>query len=194
MTITTLSRGAAADDLDLTFRLAGVGLCISRRRVIERCNEVFGAMFGYGADELEGASLARLYPSPGEFEHTAARWLPALLESGRHSDERIMRRRDGSLFWCHVTGRAQRRERPFDCAVWTFEDISARRPVERGLTGREREVAQLLVVGKSSKEIGRLLAISPRTVDAHRARLIRKFDAGSRVELISRLLGFGART
>ncbi len=39
----------------------------------------------------------------------------------------------------------------------------------RGLGGlipeREREVVRLIAEGKSSKEIGRVLAISPRTVD-----------------------------
>lgn len=188
---TTPPRRPDAADLDLTFHLAAVGLCISRQRVIQRCNEVFGEMFGYSADELAGGSMAPLYPSRDEFEHTGKRWLPVMLASGRYSDERIMRRRDGSLFWCHVTGRAQHRDQPFACAVWTFEDISLQRPVEeRGLTGREREVVQLLIAGKSSKEIGKILAISPRTADAHRARLIQKFDVRSRVELISKLLGF----
>jgi len=185
-----------ADDLALTFELAGVGLCIARERVIECCNALFGEMFGYRAEELAGGSMARLYPSRDEFEHTGLRAAPVLASAGRYSDERIMRRQDGTLFWCQVSGRAQRRDRPYACAVWTFADISAQRPVERSLTGREREVAQLLVAGKSSKEIGRALGLSPRTVDGHRARLLQKFDVKTRVALIAQLLGWsglGAR-
>lgn len=183
-------RNAAADDLELTFELAGVGLCIARERVIERCNARFGEMFGYQPGELAGGSMARLYPSRDEFEHTGLRAGPVLAAAGRYSDERIMRRRDGSLFWCQVSGRARWRDRPHACAVWTFADLSAQRPVARCLTGREREVAQLLVTGKSSKEIGRVLGLSPRTVDGHRARLLQKFDVKSRVALIAQLLGW----
>jgi len=177
-----------ADDADLGFHLAGVGLCISRERVIQRCNQAFGDMFGYPPDELAGHSLADLYPSRHEFEDTGARLLPSLSATGCYRDERIMRRRDATLFWCRVSGRAQRLERPLACAVWTFEDLSATRAAGTGMTGRERQVAQLLMLGKSSKEIARILALSPRTVDAHRARLLQKFDVRSHVELVCKLL------
>ena len=109
--------------------------------------------------------------------------------SGSYADERIMRRRDGSLFWCHVVGRALDRSDPFARAVWMFEDISHRRPVSTPLTLREREIAQHIVTGATSKQIGRYLDISHRTVDAHRARLMRKLGASSTGELVALLLG-----
>ncbi|MBI1891183.1 MAG: PAS and helix-turn-helix domain-containing protein [Burkholderiales bacterium] len=177
------------NDFELAFQFAGVGLCISRERVIGRCNRAFADMFGYAQDELNGRSLDCLYPSPEEFEHTGSRGFPVMQKSGCYSDERIMRRKNGALFWCHVIGRSLNRDQPFACAVWSFEDISVKRPVRVELTGREREVAQLLIDGKTSKEIARILTISSRTVEAHRARLIQKFNVKSAVELISKLVG-----
>ncbi len=38
--------GAADTDLTLAFDLAPVGLCVSRERMIQRCNAAFGTMFG----------------------------------------------------------------------------------------------------------------------------------------------------
>ncbi|NLY64451.1 MAG: helix-turn-helix transcriptional regulator, partial [Alcaligenaceae bacterium] len=70
-----------------------------------------------------------------------------------------------------------------------FEDISEKRQITTELTTREREIAQFLVAGKSSKEIGKLLGIGYRTVDAHRARLMRKFKVGSSNELVAKLIG-----
>lgn len=177
-------------DVELAFELAGVGLCIARERVIKRCNRAFAEMFGYTAEQLTGRSLECLYPSPEEYENTGQRGFPIMQKTGSYSDERIMRKKDGSLFWCHVVGRSLSREAPYACAVWSFEDISVKRPVAVQLTGREREVAQLLIEGKSSKEIARVLDISSRTVEAHRARLLRKFEVKTVVELISRLVGF----
>lgn len=44
------------------------------------------------------------------------------------------------------------------------------------LTAREREVLQLIGEGKSTKEIAKLLGISVKTVESHRARLMGKLD------------------
>ncbi len=52
------------------------------------------------------------------------------------------------------------------------------------LTGREREVMALVVSGASNKEISSKLGISPKTVEAHRARVMRKMDARSLADLV----------
>jgi len=57
--------------LQLAFNLAPVGMCVSRDRVVEICNEAFARMFGYEIAELVGQPLAPLYPSLDEFAHDA---------------------------------------------------------------------------------------------------------------------------
>lgn len=52
------------------------------------------------------------------------------------------------------------------------------------LTGREREILQLVGQGHSNQEAGKLLQISVRTVEVHRARLMRKLGIKSQTELI----------
>ena len=51
------------------------------------------------------------------------------------------------------------------------------------LTPREREVFQLIAVGKANKEIGRMLNISLATVKKHRENLQRKLDCHSGAEI-----------
>lgn len=51
------------------------------------------------------------------------------------------------------------------------------------LTERQRQVARLIVTGVSSKEIGRELNISNRTVDTHRSSILAKFGVHSAFEL-----------
>jgi PAS domain S-box-containing protein len=179
----------STDDLALSFDLAPVGLCVSRNRIIQRCNEAMADMFGYSPAALVGQSLASLYPSTAEFENIGQRGYLVMRETGRYRDDRIMRHRSERLFWCHVAGRSLDRNDPFACAVWMFEDISEQRPVIGNLTVREREIAQFLATGKASKQIARQMGISPRTVEAHRARLMKKLGVSSHTEMISRLVG-----
>jgi len=52
------------------------------------------------------------------------------------------------------------------------------------LSPRELEVVRLIAAGSSSKEIGRVLAISPRTVDTYRNRLMAKLGLHSVAEVV----------
>jgi len=53
-----------------------------------------------------------------------------------------------------------------------------------GLTPRERQVMDLVVKGEASKQIARLLGIGQRTVETHRASVMRKIGARSLPELV----------
>ncbi len=178
-------------DYRLAFDLAPVGLALSRNRTIMDCNQRLCDMFGTSRDQLMGQSFKVLYPSADEFERTGARITPILNRDGTYADDRIMRRVDGRLkgeaFWCHVTGRALNREDPHEAGIWCFEDLSASRPVKAELTPREREVAAHLMQGMTSKQIGKVLAISHRTVEIYRARLMRKYKASTTGDLVHKL-------
>ncbi len=66
--------------------------------------------------------------------------------------------------------------------------IRVKSPLER-LSPREREVLQFVVEGKSSAEMSRILGISPKTIDTHRSRLMKKIG----VKNIGELIKFGLR-
>lgn len=55
--------------------------------------------------------------------------------------------------------------------------------VASGLTGREREVLQLLAEGKIIKEIGAILNVSPRTVEFHKNNIVAKTGLRTTAEL-----------
>lgn len=172
------------------FMRAPVGMCVSHDRVIQLANTALEAMFGYQPGMLDGRSFESLYPTTAEFERTGHRLLPLLGQSEAYSDERIMKRMGGDLFWCHVTGRSLVPGYPHAAVIWTFEDLSARRPVASGLSAREREIAALIAEGKTSKMIARQLGLSHRTVEMYRARLMSKFAATTSSGLIHKLMSF----
>lgn len=60
--------------------------------------------------------------------------------------------------------------------------------VQRGakaLTDRERQTLNMIISGKTNKEIARLLSISPKTVDKHRTSLMQKLEVHSVSELLA---------
>jgi PAS domain S-box-containing protein len=176
-------------DYENIFLQSPVGMCVTQNRIINACNQALAKMFGHARSDLIGKSLLVLYPTPDEFERTGARIVPIMNTKGRYSDERIMKRANSELFWCHVNGHSLVPNDPHAAGIWTFEDLSAKRPVTAELTPREREIAALLVEGKTSKLIARQIGLSPRTVEMHRAKLMRKFSAATSSELVHRLVG-----
>jgi len=55
---------------------------------------------------------------------------------------------------------------------------------ENVLTWREREIVQLIAGGSSNKEVAATLGISVKTVETHRAKIMRKLGISSIVELV----------
>jgi PAS domain S-box-containing protein len=175
-------------DYRTAFDLAPIGMVLSRHRLVVDCNQQLLAMFGAQRDQLIGQSFEVMYPSAAEYERTGQRIVASLGRDGRYADDRVMKRFSGELFWCHVSGRALEAADPHAAGIWSFEDLAARRVLKVEFTPREREIAALLMEGDTSKLIGRKLAISPRTVDVYRARLMRKVGAASTPDLVQRLL------
>jgi DNA-binding NarL/FixJ family response regulator len=70
-------------------------------------------------------------------------------------------------------------------------DDYVRRLADRGifdrydsLSEREREIVQLIAEGHSNKDIAQILAISPATVETHRAHILQKLDVHNTAELV----------
>lgn len=52
------------------------------------------------------------------------------------------------------------------------------------LTSREREVMKLLSEGRPNRDVAKALHVSPRTIDSHRANIMRKLGVSSNAELV----------
>ena len=106
-----------------------------------------------------------------------------------YSDQRFMQHKSGEIFWTHTHGRTLTPEDPFKLMVWHFERIEQHPLVNKQkLTKRESEITQLIVNGLTCKEIARKLSLSHRTVEAHKANLMKKLDVHSKHELSSKII------
>ena len=174
-------------DYRLAFDLAPVGLVLSRHRTMVDCNRAVCDMFGAAREQLVGQSFQILYPSADEYQRTGERIAPIMNQRGHYADDRLMKRLDGAqkgeTFWCHVTGRALAPTDPHAAGIWSFEDLSARRPVGAALTPREREVLAMVTQGRPNKVIACALGVSESTVKVHRHNVMNKMRFRSLPEL-----------
>lgn len=172
----------------LAFRHAPDATLILADRVILRASLRVEAVFGFSPREVEGQSIRLLYPGQTDYEVIGERARSAMLISEVYRDERFMRRKDGQVVWMEGRGTALDRADPQRLAIWTYRPLDADPGAGGSLTPAERRIARYLVNGFTSKEIAQAVGSSPRTVEVHRANMIRKLQVRNSFELVSRLL------
>ncbi|WP_299484212.1 PAS and helix-turn-helix domain-containing protein [uncultured Roseibium sp.] len=172
----------------LAFDHAPMGLALTEHRIIRTCNQTFADMFGYQKEMLIGKSFRLLYGSEEEFHQIRDIGLKPLSQSLPYTDERLMLRSDGSRIWCRFRARTLTPDIPLARTVLSFALIDDTRAGPT-LTPRERDVLLLLSKGQTSKEMARVLGLSPRTVEDVRARLLKKFNVKNVAVLLGRFSG-----
>jgi PAS domain S-box-containing protein len=170
------------------FMNAPIGIMILSNRRILKVNSEIEDLFGWSAADLEGQSIRVLYPSNFDYEKTGARWHRWLESRPRYEDERFMQHRNGEILWMRARGQTLTPQDPFQLMIWTFELVKDRQPTRSALTLKEREVLRRIVNGLTSKEIGRELGLSPRTIEVHRASIMRKLGVKNVAELVAKII------
>ncbi|QGZ42234.1 PAS domain S-box-containing protein/diguanylate cyclase (GGDEF)-like protein [Pseudoduganella flava] len=109
------------------------GVMFVRHRTIMSVNRRCEELFGYEPGEMVGKSTAIVFPTSFDFEAAGVRQYPTLGQGEYFSEERHYRRRDGTLFWCMVSGCAIDQNRPYEGSIWVYADITARKEAEEKL-------------------------------------------------------------
>ena len=159
------------------------------RRIVE-LNKSLERLFGFRRDDLVGRSVQRLYPSTADFMRIGEHCEDTLRrgKSSYYEDERFMQTYDNEIFWARAKGITLSPEDPFSIMIWSFEKIGDKPYRSVKLTAREREIAPMIGNGMTSKQIGDRLGISHRTVEVHRAKLMKKFNVSNTAELVSQIV------
>lgn len=152
---------------------------MTENRSIRACNQTFSRLFDYASQSLIGQSFRMFYVTYTEFGHIRNVGLEPLMQGADYSDERIMRKSNGSPLWCRFRAHTLTPKDPLAQIVMSFAP-------KRSLTPREREITTFLARGMTSKEIARALSLSPRTIEDIRARLLRKFKVSSTAQLLAK--------
>ena len=136
---------AALAEQELILRNATIGIAFVRNRRYQRCNARLEEMFGYGPGDMLGSSTEIVFRTRQEFEEDGKGY-ERLAAGESVSIERQYKRKDGSLFWCKVVGRAIDPQRPQEGSIWIYDDVTAehaaREALERAVAERTAELQE----------------------------------------------------
>lgn len=172
----------------LAFLHAPNATLILADRVILRASLMVEEVFGWKPAEIEGQSIKILYPGQTDFERIGERARHAMESQPVYSDERFMRHRNGEVIWMAGQGRTLDTREPQKLAIWTYRPIENQPALPHNFTAAEMRVAKYLVNGLTSKEIAKAIGSSPRTIEVHRANMVRKLQVRNSFELVRHLL------
>jgi len=120
--------------LDAILACSGIGIALVRDRVLVWCNEAMAKLFDDSVAEMCGKNTETFYPDPADYQEFGARAYPHLAKGERYVFERLMRRKDGQLFWARMMGKQLSQDDAGAGSIWTFEDVTARKLAEAELS------------------------------------------------------------
>jgi diguanylate cyclase (GGDEF)-like protein/PAS domain S-box-containing protein len=126
---------------DAVLQNAVTGIIFVKDRRILRCNRRFEELFGYAPGELVNLSTRFMFPSDEEYKAGGEALYEPVWRGETVYVERRHVRKDGSLLWCSISGRAVQPGDPSQGSVWLFDDISqeheSEERVQRALAEQE---------------------------------------------------------
>ena len=97
---------------------ASVGILFTRGRKVLHCNSKCSEIFGWPQDELVGQPGSVFYLSPEDYAELD-RIATAILSGGGQLDREMpMRRKDGSMVFCHVLAKAINPANTEEGTIW----------------------------------------------------------------------------
>lgn len=115
-----------------------VGIAFLNEKKIVWINNKMESIFEFQADEMKGLEYESFYPDSEEIRKSGRDPYQVLLEENIHSNERLLKRKDGSLFWSQMSWKPIDPENEKQGSIWIVEDITERKRAEEELRESEQ--------------------------------------------------------
>jgi len=135
-------------ELESIFSASLVGIVLIREGRIVNVNQRMSKIFGFSREEMLTNSIQQFFSSRRSFRHFVQLHLPLLTKGDVEQVEYTLKRKDGSLLPCTLSGKAIDATNLALGTVWVIEDISRRKSVELELEGAKK-AAESASIAKS---------------------------------------------
>jgi DNA-binding NarL/FixJ family response regulator len=192
-----LLRSSLRVRLDLEHDFAAVGEAATAQQAVERARVLqpdlvlldllLPRISGYEAipQLLQVAPKSRILVVSSQMSPTSVR---RAISAGAHG---YVAKQASDVELIAAVRRTASGERYVDSSLGAQLVVAEENPALDPLSARERDILNLLALGYTNQEIGAKLFISVRTVDTHRAHIMRKLRLETRAELVLFALAHG---
>ena len=132
--------------------LVGIAHLVDRKFVW--MNPRMAEMFGYQPEEVAGVDTSAFYPSTQDFEQLGRDAYPLLSQGKTYATERLMKRKDGALFWCALAGKSTPGQASE--SIWILQDITERKKAEETIKDERQRFQTILETIRVPTLISRL--------------------------------------
>ena len=138
----TLAEAARLDmarELEAIFSASLVGILLVRHGRIVNVNDCMCRMLGYSREEIMDGDIRLFFPSRASFRRFVQRYARELARRNLEQIEYTLRKKDGTLLTCLLSGQAITPSDLSRGVVWVVEDITRRKAVEMELEEARRQ-------------------------------------------------------
>ena len=119
-----------ASEQRLILNSSSVGIIFVKNRRVLWANPAHCKMFGYDVDETINMNTSVYYVDMESYEYIGKKAYPFISTGGVFSEDLMMKKNDGALFWCSLIGQAINPQNLEEGSIWSIQDISERKKAE----------------------------------------------------------------
>ena len=132
-----------ANEQQIVLSTLSVGISHVKDRKVIWANAAHDLIFGYEPGMPENENTSVFYINQQNYEQLGQNANKYLLAGQKYSTEKQMRKKDGSLFWCSLTGHQVNVDKPEEGSIWIVQDISERKQTEFIISHQNYELKKL---------------------------------------------------
>ncbi len=115
----------ALNEIQTIFNNSMVGVVFLKGgRKVARCNKRAAEIFGYQPEELLGRTVDMVHVDEDHFRSFGLQYFDRLSKGSLVDVEYQMRKKDGSIIWCSLSGKAVDPENLDKGVIWVMQDIT----------------------------------------------------------------------
>ena len=119
-----------ASEQRLILNSSSVGIIFVKNRKVLWANPAHCKLFGYEVAETHQMETAEHYADKESYIFVGEKGYSTIASGGIFSEDFMMKKKDGALFWCNLVGHAINPENMEEGSIWSFLDISERKQAE----------------------------------------------------------------